>query len=257
MFTSQVKKEQIFLGVGSDEAIDILIRIFCNPRDDNIVITPPTYGMYKVCAKVNDVAVKSAPLTPEFDVDIEATLATIDPKSKLVFLCSPGNPTSKVISNSVVETILSTFKTGIVVVDEAYIDFSGTESACSLVSKYPNVVVLQTLSKAFGLAGIRLGMAYAQEPIIQLMNNIKAPYNVNKLTVEVALGAVQDMSTFQTNVELLLSERAFLLEQLAALRIVKKIHHTDANFILFMIPKVRDVVLQVMANILLPMFTSA
>lgn len=200
-----VKKEQIFLGVGSDEAIDILFRIFCNPRTDNVLVTPPTYGMYKVCAKINDVAVKSAPLTPEFDVDLPSTLASIDANTKLLFLCSPGNPTCKTIPNSVVEDILNVYKTGLVVVDEAYIDFSGTESACSLISKYPNVVVLQTLSKAFGLAGIRLGMAFAREDVIQLMNNIKAPYNINKLTAEVAANAFLNLDTYRKNVASILS----------------------------------------------------
>lgn len=232
-----VDKKQIFLGVGSDEAIDILFRIFCNPRKDNVVITPPTYGMYKVCAKVNDVSVKTANLTPEFDVDVPATLAAIDADTKMLFLCSPGNPTSKIIPNSVVEQILYEYTTGIVVVDEAYIDFSGTESACCLISKYPNVVVLQTLSKAFGLAGIRLGMAFAQENIIQLMNNIKAPYNINKLTVEVASDAFRNLERFRSNVSTLLTERAFLMEGLGAMSVVKKIHPSDANFILFVIPK--------------------
>ena len=237
-----VKKEQIFLGVGSDEAIDILFRIFCNPREDNAVIAPPTYGMYKVCAKINDVQVKSAPLTTAFDVNIPALLAEIDDKTKLVFLCSPGNPTCKVIPNSVVEDVLASYNTGILVVDEAYIDFSGTESACSLIEKYPNVVVLQTMSKAFGLAGIRLGMAFASENIIQLMNNVKAPYNINKLTAEVAASAFQNLSVFRNNVTSILSERDFLLDGLRAMMpMIKKIHHTDANFILFVIPKAQEI----------------
>ena len=233
-----VKKEQIFLGVGSDEAIDILFRIFCNPRVDNAVIAPPTYGMYKVCAKINDVEIKAAPLTPSFDVDMPSLLAAIDSKTRLVFLCSPGNPTCKVIPNSVVEEVLAVYKTGILVVDEAYIDFSGTESACSLIEKYPNVVILQTMSKAFGLAGIRLGMAFGSEDVIQIMNNIKAPYNINKLTAEVAASAFQNLSMFHGNVTAILSERDFLLDGLKAMMpMIKKIHHTDANFILFVIPK--------------------
>jgi histidinol-phosphate aminotransferase len=236
-----IKKEQIFLGVGSDEAIDILFRIFCNPRADNAVITPPTYGMYKVCAKVNDVAIKSAPLTPSFDLDVESTLQQVDAGTKLLFICSPGNPTAKVIPNAVVEQVLQRYKTGIVVVDEAYIDFSGTESACSLIAKYPNLVVMQTLSKAFGLAGIRLGMAMGNESIIQLMNNIKAPYNINKLTVEVAAEAFADLSLYHKNVQILLEERTFLLTGLASLSVVKKIHHTDANFILFVVPKAQQI----------------
>jgi histidinol-phosphate aminotransferase len=237
-----VQKEQIFLGVGSDEAIDILFRIFCNPRTDNALITPPTYGMYKVCAKINDVEIKSAPLTPEFDVDLPLLLGSIDPDTKLVFLCSPGNPTCKVIPNSVVEEVLAVYTTGILVVDEAYIDFSGTTSACSLIQKYPNLVILQTMSKAFGLAGIRLGMAFGSEDVIQLMNNVKAPYNINKLTAEVAASAFQNLALYRTNIDSILKERNFLLDGLKAMMPrIKKIHHTDANFILFVIPKAQSI----------------
>eukprot|EP01035_Chromulina_nebulosa_P023664 gene23664-30687_t len=195
-----IKKEQIFLGVGSDEAIDILIRIFCNPREDNIVITPPTYGMYKVCAKINDVPVKVTPLTPTFDLDLPSMRSCYDSKTRIIFVCSPGNPTSKAIPNSDIEDVLAHYKTGVVVVDEAYMDFSGQPSACELIEKYPNVIVLQTLSKAFGLAGIRLGMAMASEEIVQLMNNVKAPYNVNKLTAEVAFNALDNLELYKLNV---------------------------------------------------------
>lgn len=218
-----------------------MFRIFCNPREDNVVVTPPTYGMYKVCAKVNDVEVISSPLTPEFDVDLDKTLAAINDKTKLLFLCSPGNPTCKVIPNSIVESIANVYKTGVIVVDEAYIDFSGTESACCLVNKHPNVVVLQTLSKAFGLAGIRLGMAIGNEDIIQLMNNIKAPYNINKLTAEVAGKALSDLSLFHRNIEMILIERSFLLDGLRKVPSIRKIHHTDANFILFVIPQAQTI----------------
>jgi histidinol-phosphate aminotransferase len=196
--------------------------------------------MYKVCAKVNDVEVLVAPLTTAFDVDIPSTLAAISSHTKLLFLCSPGNPTSKVIPNADVEVILQSFKTGIVIVDEAYIDFSGTESACALVNKYPNVVVLQTFSKAFGLAGVRLGMAIGNRDIIQLMNNVKAPYNINKLTIEAAHEALNSLTVYRQNIENILAEREFLLTQLASLPQVKKIHHTDANFILFEIPRAAE-----------------
>jgi histidinol-phosphate aminotransferase len=236
----QVRKTQIFLGVGSDEAIDLLIRIFCSPREDNIIITPPTYGMYKVCAKVNEVNVCIAPLTESFDVDIAAIQSAINEKSKLLFICSPGNPTSKAIPLQQIDQIAAMFP-GIVVVDEAYIDFSPVSSACSLLDKRPNVVVLQTLSKAFGLAGIRLGMAFASEEIIQLFNNVKAPYNVNKLTVEVAKSALSNLSLFYQNRDYLLAERDYLLASLQKLSIVKKVHVADANFILFVIPKALQV----------------
>jgi len=232
----KVEKEQIFLGVGSDEAIDILFRIFCNPRDDNALITPPTYGMYKVCAKINDVQVKSASLTPEFDVDIPLTLSAIDEKTKLLFLCSPGNPTSKVIPPSVIASIAKVYQHGILVVDEAYIDFSSENTAIPLLQEYPNIVVLQTMSKAFGLAGIRLGMAFASKEIIQLMNNVKAPYNINKLTANAAIGAYQDISQFQTNLSLLQAEKTFLINALTNLSMIQKVYPSDANFILFRIP---------------------
>ena len=235
-----VLKEQIFFGVGSDEAIDILFRIFCTPGVDNVVITPPTYGMYKVCAKVNDVAVKSAPLTPDFDIDIESTIAATDSNTKLIFICSPGNPTSKVIPNSDISCIAARFN-GLVIVDEAYIDFSQTPSACTLLSTYPNIVVLQTLSKAFGLAGIRLGMAIGSQDVIQLMNNIKAPYNINKLTAEVVGQAFDSLDIFRANVNRILEERSYLISQLASLPIVKKIHHADGNFIIFVIPRAQEI----------------
>jgi len=236
-----VSPEQIFTGVGSDEAIDLLIRIFCIPREDNIVFTPPTYGMYKVCAKVNDVNVKTAPLTPSFDVDEATVLSTIDAHSKIFFLCSPGNPTSKVIPNEVIARLASQLRTTIVVVDEAYIDFSNTPSATCLLATCPNVVVMQTLSKAWGLAGIRLGMAIASPEIVQLMNNVKAPYNVNKLTASVALKALQAVDQVRANIDLILHERTRLIHALENLPFVRKVHHADANFILFEVPYAQEI----------------
>lgn len=234
----QVSKEQIFLGVGSNEAIDILFRIFCKPSsEENVVITPPTYEMYTVWASINDVVVKSVPLTSSFDVDMSATLNAIDSHTKMIILCSPGNPTARVIPNFVVEQILSSFKHGVVVIDEAYIDFAKTESAISLIKKYLNVVVLQTLSKAFGLAGIRIGMAFGREELISLMNSVKAPYNINKLSHDAALSAFDDLSLYRKNVHTLLIERDFLLGRLKQLAVVKKVYPSEANFILFEIPK--------------------
>lgn len=236
-----INPHQVFFGVGSDEAIDILFRVFCQPGIDNVLICPPTYGMYKVCAAINDVEVLKVPLTPHFDVNLEATLAGIKSNTKMVFLCSPGNPTSRVIPNSVVEKVLKYYTWGCVVVDEAYIDFSGTESACCLVAKYPNVVVLQTLSKAFGLAGIRLGMAIAQEPVIQLMNNLKAPYNINKLTADVTDRALSDLTQYKMNVQGLLEEKKNLLTQLKSYSAVEKIFPSDCNFILFRIARSKEI----------------
>jgi histidinol-phosphate aminotransferase len=233
-----VQKEQIFLGVGSDEAIDILFRIFCNPKEDNVVITPPTYGMYKVCAKINDVQVKLSPLTPEFDVDVPTVQAQVDGKTKLIFLCSPGNPTSKLVPLDIIETLANLYPNVMIIVDEAYIDFNLEGTALQILQKYPNIIVLQTLSKAFGLAGIRLGMAFASPEIIQIMNNVKAPYNINKLTVNVAKEAFEkSLNHYKENLQNLVDQRAFLHQELAKLPYIQRIYPSHANFILFRIPR--------------------
>lgn len=238
---NDLKPSNVFVGVGSDEAIDLLMRIFCTPgctgTGDNLLITPPTYGMYKVCAKVNDVAIVSAPLTPEFDLDIPKMMETVTEKTKLLFICSPGNPTCKAIPLSEIEKIASDTDKypGLIVVDEAYIDFAGEDaSAVSLLKKYNNIVVLQTLSKAFGLAGIRCGFCIGPPDVIQLMNNVKAPYNVNSLTSEVAINAMNSMDTLRKNVATTLEERARVRTELVALTdIVVRVYHSDSNFLLF------------------------
>mmetsp|Transcript_2075 Transcript_2075/g.5489 ORF Transcript_2075/g.5489 Transcript_2075/m.5489 type:complete len:480 (-) Transcript_2075:1666-3105(-) len=239
---NDLKPSNVFVGVGSDEAIDLLMRIFCTPgggagNGDNILTTPPTYGMYKVCAKVNDVAIVSAPLTPEFDLDIPKMMETVTEKTKLLFICSPGNPTCKAIPLSDIEKIASDTDKypGLIVVDEAYIDFAGENtSAVSLLKKYDNIVVLQTLSKAFGLAGIRCGFCIGPPDVIQLMNNVKAPYNVNSLTSEVAINAMNSMDTLRKNVASTLEERARVRKELEALTdIVVRVYHSDSNFLLF------------------------
>jgi len=240
---NDLQPSNVFVGVGSDEAIDLLMRIFCTPgassgnSGDNILITPPTYGMYKVCAKVNDVEVVSASLTPDFDLDIPKMMEAVTEKTKLLFICSPGNPTCKAIPLSEIEKIASdTDKySGLIVVDEAYIDFAGEgASAVSLMKKYNNIVVLQTLSKAFGLAGIRCGFCIGPPDIIQLMNNVKAPYNVNSLTSEVAINAMNSMGTLRKNIQSILEERARVCKELEALTdIVVKVYPSDSNFLLF------------------------
>ncbi len=226
-----VAAENIFLGNGSDEAIDLLIRIFCEPREDHILILPPTYGMYKVSASISDVAIKTVALTPDFQPDVEAVLAASDAHSKLLFLCSPNNPTGNSFELVRIEQLLANFK-GIVVVDEAYIDFSAQASCTALLDKYPNLVVMQTFSKAWGLAGIRLGIAYASKEIIALFNKVKPPYNVNVLSQQAALKALKNHKAQQTQVQNILSERAKLVEALANFPFVQKIYPTDANFIL-------------------------
>ncbi|CBJ30455.1 Histidinol-phosphate transaminase [Ectocarpus siliculosus] len=236
-----VRPEQIFVGVGSDEAIDLLIRIFCTPGEDSIIVTPPSYGMYKVCAKVNDVQTQQVPLTPDYDVVVSEVLRAATPSSKLLFLCSPGNPTGKSIPASVVRDIVGGGFDGIVVVDEAYVDFSGKDSACSLIDELDTVVVLQTLSKAFGLAAIRMGFAYANEHIIQYMNNVKAPYNVNRLTQEVAVRALKDRSLYEDRVTTILDERIRLQEALRRYSFVKEVKESDANFFLVQVDHAQEI----------------
>mmetsp|Transcript_11468 Transcript_11468/g.19058 ORF Transcript_11468/g.19058 Transcript_11468/m.19058 type:complete len:376 (-) Transcript_11468:226-1353(-) len=224
----------IFCGVGSDEAIDLLMRIFCQPAVDNILITPPSYGMYKVCAKVNDVQVITAPLSKEFDLRVPETLETATSKTKLLFICSPGNPTCKAIPLEEIEKVAASSQyKGVVVVDEAYVDFSDKGSAVTLIEKYPNIVVLQTLSKAFGLAGIRCGFAIGAPDVIQLMNNVKAPYNVNSLTSEVAINAMKSIETLEKNIAVILEQRVVVAAKLSALDFVVQVFPSDSNFLLF------------------------
>ncbi|MGB0347902.1 MAG: aminotransferase class I/II-fold pyridoxal phosphate-dependent enzyme, partial [Balneolaceae bacterium] len=181
-----VDSSHVFVGVGSDEAIDLLYRIFCEPGKDRVLTTPPTYGMYKVSAAINDIAVDSVLLTSDFQLQVNETLAAVTDQTKMIFLCSPNNPSGNSLNSDDMISIIEGFN-GIVVVDEAYIDFSKNESFASLVDQYPNLVILQTMSKAFGLAGIRLGISIANPEIIDYMMKVKAPYNINKLTSEAAI----------------------------------------------------------------------
>lgn len=243
-----IRASQIFCGVGSDEAIDLLMRIFCVPGEDSIMTTPPTYGMYKVSAVVNDVNVVTVPLTPDFDLRADMMVAAITEKIKLIFICSPGNPTSKAIPLSDIQFLANSSYKGLIVVDEAYVDFSTKGSAVELVNQYPNIVVLQTLSKAFGLAGIRLGFAIASEDVIQLMNNVKAPYNINKLTSEVAINALNNISTLNDNVKRILEMRSTLAESLSQIHFVTKVYPSDANFLIFRVKKYAKEMYKMMAD---------
>ncbi|KAL7552875.1 hypothetical protein ACHAWF_016123 [Thalassiosira exigua] len=250
---SNIRPENVFCGVGSDEAIDLLIRIFCTPgrtagRGDAIMITPPTYGMYKVCANVNDVQIQTVPLTPEFDLQIPEMLRAVTAETKLLFICSPGNPTAKSIPLSDVRKIASSTYHGLVIVDEAYIDFSSTPSAASLVSEFDNVVVLQTLSKAFGLAGIRCGFAIGPPDVIQLMNNVKAPYNVNKLTSDAAVNALQNTAVLEKNVRDVLDQREIVAKELKGLDFVVKVYPSDSNFLLFRVKQNANELYKMMAD---------
>lgn len=223
--------ENIFLGNGSDEAIDLLMRVFCEPRIDEIMILPPTYGMYKVSASISDIGIKTVELTNGFQPYNDAILATADERTKILFLCSPNNPTGNSFDLDSMEHLVKHFK-GIVVIDEAYIDFAEQESCMQWIRKYPNLVILQTFSKAWGLAGIRLGMAFANKEIIDLLNKVKPPYNINQLTQKTASQALDNQEQTQNYIKEILSERAILKTALSQLEIVTKVYPTDANFIL-------------------------
>jgi histidinol-phosphate aminotransferase len=227
-----LRTEQIFLGNGSDEAIDLLFRIFCEPRSaDNVMSLPPTYGMYQVAADIADVQLREVPLDKDFQPDLEKIATTWDEHTKLLFLCSPNNPTGNSLQKESIIYLLEHFS-GIVVLDEAYIDFALQGSFVQLLDKYPNLVILQTLSKAWGLAAIRLGMAFASPTIIQLFNKVKAPYNVNLLTQEKALEALQAVEQTQNYISVLLEERRKLELALPKFPFVQKLYPSDANFIL-------------------------
>jgi len=221
----------IFLGNGSDEAIDILFRSFCNPGVDNVILVPPTYGMYQVSANINDIAVKNVPLTEEFQLNLEGIAEAIDEHTKLIFICSPNNPTGNSIDRTDVETLLANFS-GIVVVDEAYINFSRQKTFIQELTEYANLVVLQTLSKAWGLAGLRVGMAFASEEIIEVMNKVKPPYNINEASQQLALQALGNIEQINSWIKETLVQRDNLVLGLKHFDFVVDIYPSDANFIL-------------------------
>lgn len=230
-----VAPEQIFLGNGSDEPIDLVIRIFCEPRVDNIVAIDPTYGMYQVCADINDVEYRKVLLNEDFTLDVNRLLSTVDNNTKLIFLCSPNNPTGNLLNRQEVEKVVNSFS-GIVVLDEAYIDFASEKSWLAVLDKYPNLIILQTFSKAWGLAAVRLGMAFASPDIIKFFNKVKYPYNVNILTQEFVAKALDHESEKQQWVNILLKGREYLQTELQKLPFVEYIYPTDANFILIKVP---------------------
>lgn len=226
-----VPAKNMFLGNGSDEAIDILIRAFCRPEVDNIVILPPTYGMYEVSAAINDVEVKKVNLDSDFQLNLDAISEAIDKNTKIVFICSPNNPTGNSIFREDVETIMSNFN-GLVVVDEAYINYSRSKSFIQELTEYSNLVVLQTFSKAWGMAGLRLGMAFASEEIIEVFNKIKPPYNVNQATQVLALEALDKVYMVNNWIRDTVKERGILSNILEELPFVDRVFPSDANFIL-------------------------
>jgi len=226
-----VRKSQIFLGNGSDEAIDLVYRVFCRPGLDNVVAIAPTYGMYKVCADINDVEYRSVSLDENFQMNAERLLSATDGQTKVIWLCSPNNPTGNDLPRNEVLKVISSFR-GIVVMDEAYADFSAQEPLRLAVSHFPNLIVLNTFSKAWASAGLRLGMAFASEEIIALFNKVKYPYNVNSLTQERALQTLSDMMKIEGWNRQILRERENMLPALAELPFVSKVFPTAANFVL-------------------------
>jgi histidinol-phosphate aminotransferase len=226
-----VKTNQILLGNGSDEVLDLLFRAFCEPKVDNVITLPPTYGMYGVLANINAVENKEVLLSEDFQPQIEKIIAAVDKNTKIIFLCSPNNPTGNSFSDESVVYLLQNFK-GLVVIDEAYIDFSKKESWINELDEYPNLVITQTLSKAYGLAGIRLGICYASAEVISVLNKIKPPYNVNELTQKRALERLDNPDKIKSEIESIITQREELLKVLLDIKFVEKIYPTEANFIL-------------------------
>jgi histidinol-phosphate aminotransferase len=226
-----VPASNIFLGNGSDEAIDLLFRIFCEPGRDNAIIFPPTYGMYEVCARMNDIEVKKIPLQENFQLNLEATEEAIDAHTKLIFICSPNNPTGNSIYREDIEVLLNNFD-GLVVMDEAYINYSHQKTFIQELTEYPNLVILQTLSKAWGLAGLRLGMAFAGLPVIEYMNKVKYPYNISAASQYLALDALNKLTTVNDWIKITVQQREWLGNQLLMLPITQKVYPSDANFLL-------------------------
>lgn len=226
-----VAEDCIFLGNGSDEAIDLMYRCFTEPKVDNVVAMDPTYGMYKVCADINDVEYRTVSLNEDFSLNAENILAACDNHTKVIWLCSPNNPTGNALDRGAIEKILKDFE-GLVVVDEAYCDFSSQKPFRTELSKYPNIVVLNTMSKAWGSAGIRLGMAFASKDIIDILNKVKYPYNVNALTQREALELLADPYEVDKWVRTILLERSRVVDAIKVLPICRKVYPTDANFVL-------------------------
>jgi histidinol-phosphate aminotransferase len=231
--------ENIFIGNGSDEAIDLLIRAFCNPGGDNILIFPPTYGMYEVAAEINDVTINKVLLTEDFQLNIKAAKTEINVTTKIIFVCSPNNPTGNLLAAESIEWLLQNFN-GIVVVDEAYIDFSSQDSWIKKLNEFQNLVVLQTLSKAWGLAGLRIGFAYASKEIINVLNKIKPPYNISEATQQLALSALQNEGQAEEKTQILIQQKERLSEAFQQLDFIKKIYPSDANFILIKVDNAND-----------------
>ncbi len=239
----EIKKlpaENMFLGNGSDECIDLLYRCFCEPGIDNVIIVPPTYGMYEVSANINNVELRKAPLLPDYQLNLAHIEQLVDDNTKLIWLCSPNNPTGNSLIRENVETVLNNFN-GIVVIDEAYINFSKQKSFLHELPEYPNLVVMQTLSKAWGLAGLRLGMLFASTDIIKVVNKVKPPYNIGQHTQELVLQALENTSQVNDMIHLLVDMRVALAEVFEQMPTVEKVYPSDANFLFVKIKQAKTV----------------
>lgn len=239
----KIQEDRIFIGNGSDEAIDLLFRVFTQPGLDKALTFSPTYGMYKVSSEINDVELIEVPLDENFQINIDSTVPYLDdPQLKLIFICSPNNPTGNLISSEKIESVLGRF-TGIVAIDEAYIDFANTVSWKSKLDEYPNLIVLQTFSKARGLAAARLGIAYSNPEIISFLNKVKPPYNVSLLNQQAGIESMRNEEETAAQIETIKSERARLVMELQAIKQVQCIYPSDANFILIKIEDADDIYL--------------
>ena len=226
-----VYREQLLLGNGSDEVLDLIFRVFCEPKVDTVIVLPPTYGMYEVLANTNDVKILNISLLDNYQPNVDEILKAQNSQTKLLFLCSPNNPTANSFNADKIETLIKKF-TGIVVIDEAYIDFSSQESWIGRLNDFPNLIVIQTLSKAYGLAGIRLGACYSSTKIISVLNKIKPPYNINQLTQKIALKALQNSIKTNNEIAIIISERNKLKTDLEEISFIMKVYPSDANFLL-------------------------
>ncbi len=242
-----VQPEQIFLGNGSDEAIDLLFRMVCRPGQDTMLHLPPTYGMYEVSANLNDVALEAVQLTPDFQIPVQDLLAKVKPSTKIIFICTPNNPTGNAIDTTSIEEVLRSFD-GLVVLDEAYVDFGDSPSWTTRLAEFPNLVVLQTFSKAWGMAGLRLGLAFASAEIISVLDKIKPPYNINEATQELALKALSRTEALKDMVEEIVQERTLLMQTLPTLPTVEKVFPSDANFILVQVQDANGLYLHLLAQ---------
>lgn len=226
-----IAKEKIFFGNGSDEVLDLIFRIFCEPGKDSVIICPPTYGMYKVLADINNIKVKEVILNNDFSLNTNKIISIVDENTKLLILCSPNNPTGNSINKTDFELLISKLNC-IVLIDEAYIDFSNKESALDLIDKYPNLIISQTLSKAWGMAGIRVGMAFTSTKIVEILNKVKPPFNINTLSQQKAFEGLKNKSLYFDILKMILIQKKLLIQKLKEFNNVKEVYPSDANFLL-------------------------